>query len=167
MSSVICWPFWTRSQPVQLTVSLHSQVAWGATFLDCDPIHRGLFMSESVFTWLPTSRHCTCHIVCIVHDTRHLKASQPWWRHQMEPVSPLLPFVRGIHRSPVNSPHKGQWRGALMFSVICVWINDWVNNREAGDLRRDRGHYDVTVMMDEIQLYPVIIRPIYFNISTP
>ena len=32
------------------------------------------------------------------------------------------PFVRGVHRSPVNSPHKGQWRGALMFSLICVWI---------------------------------------------
>ena len=30
------------------------------------------------------------------------------------------PFVRGIHRSPVNSPHKGQWRGALMFSLICA-----------------------------------------------
>ena len=36
------------------------------------------------------------------------------------------PFVRGIHRSPVNFPHKGQWRGAFMFSLICVWINDWV-----------------------------------------
>ena len=56
------------------------------------------------------------------------------------------PFVRGIHRSPVNSPHKGQWRGALMFSLICVWINDWVNNREAGDVRRYRAHYDVIVM---------------------
>ena len=55
-------------------------------------------------------------------------------------------FVRGIHRSPVNSPHKGQWRTALMFSLICVWINDWVNNREAGDLRRYRAHYDVIVM---------------------
>ena len=43
--------------------------------------------------------------------------------------------------------HKGQWRGALMFSLICVWINDWVNNREAGDLRRYRGHYDVIVMI--------------------
>ena len=30
------------------------------------------------------------------------------------------PFVWGIHRSPVNSPHKGQWRGALMFSLICA-----------------------------------------------
>ena len=34
-------------------------------------------------------------------------------------------FVRGIHRSPVISPHKGQWRGALMFSLICVRINGW------------------------------------------
>ena len=56
-------------------------------------------------------------------------------------------FVRGIHRSPVNSTHKGQWRGALMFSLICVWINDRVNNGEAGDLRRYRIHYDVTVMI--------------------
>ena len=69
-----------------------------------------------------------------------------WWRHQMEAFSALLAFVRRIHRSSVNSPHKGQWRGALMFSVICVWINGWVNNREAGDLRRYRAHYDVTVM---------------------
>ena len=56
------------------------------------------------------------------------------------------PFVRGYHRSPVNSPHKGQWRGTLMFSLICASINGWVNNHEAGDLRRHRAHYDVTVM---------------------
>ena len=56
------------------------------------------------------------------------------------------PFVRGIHRSPVNSPHKGLWRGALMFSLICAWIKVWINNREAGDFRRHRAHYDVTVM---------------------
>ena len=57
------------------------------------------------------------------------------------------PFVREIHRSPVNFPHKGQWRGASMFSLIYAWINDWVNNREAGDLRRQHGHYDVIVMV--------------------
>ena len=57
------------------------------------------------------------------------------------------PFVREIHRSPVNFPHKGQWRGALMFSLIYAWINDSVNNREAGDLRRQHGHYDVIVMI--------------------
>ena len=52
------------------------------------------------------------------------------------------PFVRGIPRPPANSPHKGQWRGALMFSLIRAWINGWVNNGEAGDLRRHRAHFD-------------------------
>ena len=55
-------------------------------------------------------------------------------------------YVRGIHRSPVNSPHKDQWRGALMFSLVCPWINDWLNNRNAGDLRRHRAHYDIIAM---------------------
>ena len=55
-------------------------------------------------------------------------------------------FVRGIHWSPVDYPHNGQWRGTLMFSLICVWTNGWANNRDAGDLRRYLAHYDVTVM---------------------
>ena len=80
------------------------------------------------------------------------------WKH----FPRYWPFVRGIHRSPVISPHKGQWRGALMFSLICVWINGWVNNREVGDLRRYRAHHDVTVMnyfsMLESKLTPVIKR---------
>ena len=46
-----------------------------------------------------------------------------------------------------KSPHKGQWRGALMFTLICTRINGWVNNREAGDLRRHRAHYVVIVMI--------------------
>ena len=61
-------------------------------------------------------------------------------------VTGYWPFVYGIHRSPMNSPHKGHWRGALMFSFICAWINGWVNYGEASDLRRHRAHYDVTVM---------------------
>ena len=69
-----------------------------------------------------------------------------WWRHQMETFSALRAFVRGIHRWPVNSPHKGQWRGALMFYLICAWINDRVNNRQADDLWQHCIHYDVIVM---------------------
>ena len=64
------------------------------------------------------------------------------WKH----FPRYWPFVRGIHRSPVNSPHTGQWPGALMFSLICTRITGWVNNGEAGDSRRHRAHYDVTVM---------------------
>ena len=51
------------------------------------------------------------------------------WKH----FPRYWPFVRGIHRSTVNSPHKSQWRGALMFSFICAQVNGWVNKREAGD----------------------------------
>ena len=69
-----------------------------------------------------------------------------WWRHQMETFSALLALCAGNSPVPVNSPHKGQWRGALMFSLMCVRINDWVNNREAGDVRRHSGHYDVSVI---------------------
>ena len=64
------------------------------------------------------------------------------WKH----FPRYWPFVRGIHRSPANSPRKGQWRGALMFSLIYAWLNGWVNTREAGDMRRYRAHYDAIVM---------------------
>ena len=77
-----------------------------------------------------------------------------WSHHDIEPLSTdhydvikwthfprYWPFVRGM-----NSPHKGQWRGALMFSFICAWTNGWANNREAGDLRRYRAHYDPAIM---------------------
>ena len=72
---------------------------------------------------------------CICHDDV-IK-----WKH----FPRNWPFVRGIHRSPVNSPHKSQWHGALIFSLICVWVN----NCEAGDLRRHRGHYAVIVIVKE------------------
>ena len=71
-----------------------------------------------------------------------------YWKH----FPRYWPFVRGFHRSPMNSPPKGQWRGALMFSLICAWINGWVNNREAGDLRRHRAHYDATVIIMAMRL---------------
>ena len=69
-----------------------------------------------------------------------------WWRHQMETYSALLTHCAG--NSPGNSLHKGQWGGALMFSLICTWTNGWSNNRDAGDLRRIRAHYEVTVMKE-------------------
>ena len=72
------------------------------------------------------------------------------------------PFGRWIHRSPVNSPHKGQWRGALMLSLICVWINGWANSHESGCLRRYRAHYDVTVML--LLFYAHFITYIYITV---
>ena len=64
------------------------------------------------------------------------------WKHLLR----YWPFVRGIHRSSVNSPPKGQWRAALMFSLICACTNGLANHRDTGDLRRHIPHYDVAVM---------------------
>ena len=91
----------------------------------------------------------TAFLHLIVHILQYIKSLKYSlyddvikWRHFPRYWS----FVRGIHRLPVNSPHRGQWRGALMFSLISTWTNGWVNNSEAGDLRRHRAHCDVTVM---------------------
>ena len=95
---------------------------------------------------------------CMLDGVRHILAGTYFigihdgvikWKH----IPRYWPFVRGLHRSPVNSRHKGQWRGALLFSLICACINDWVNNRDAGDLRRHRAHYDVTVMLQKMTVY--------------
>ena len=74
------------------------------------------------------------------------------WKH----FPRYWPFVVGIHRSPVNSSNKGQWRGALLFSLICARTNGWVNSRDAGDLMRHRSQYDVTVMIQVLNRLLII-----------
>ena len=64
------------------------------------------------------------------------------WKH----LPRYWPIVRRIHRSTVNSPHIGLWSAAMRFSLICTRIKSWVNTVDAGDFRRHRPHYDVTVM---------------------
>ena len=58
------------------------------------------------------------------------------------------PLWGEIHWSPVDSPHKGRWSGALVFSLICTWTNGWANNRCVGDLRHHCVRCDVTVMQN-------------------
>ena len=82
-----------------------------------------------------------------------------WWHHQIGSFSASLALCAG------NS-HKGQWRGALMLSLVCVWINGWVNNRDAGDLRRYRAHYDVIVMLTQINLLSNIGREIITDVES-
>ena len=78
-----------------------------------------------------------------------------WWRHQMETCSALLALCAGNSRVTGELPLQSQWCKDLMFYLIWAWTNGWVNNRDAGDLRRNRTHYDVTVMspkFDHFQL---------------
>ena len=90
-------------------------------------------------------------IIHTIHFLTHIDVIK--WKHFPRHWA----FVRGIHRSPVNSPHRGQWYGALMISLICAYINGWVNNREAGDSGRHRAHYDVTVMIIEMRILPTVL----------
>ena len=87
-----------------------------------------------IISWLPTRGH---------DDVIKWKHFPCYW-----------PFVRGIHRSRWIPRTKASDAGALMFSLIYAWIKDWVNTREAGDLRRHRGNYDVIVMARVISIQP-------------
>ena len=90
---------------------------------------------------------CWALMAMYLHNTAPLVTlADTWWRHQMEAFSALLALCAGNSPSPVNSQQKDQWRGALMFSLICAWINGWINNCKAVDVRCHSAHYDVTVM---------------------
>ena len=109
-----------------------------------------------LFGAVTTCNATSCCNVCNVSINISVNS---WWRHQMETFSALLAFCAGNSPVPVNSPHKGQWRGALMFTLICAQINDWVNNHEAGDLRRHLDHYDVSVMLSDFSAHCVMTIP--------
>ena len=70
----------------------------------------------------------------------------PWWRHQMETFSALLAICAGNSPVPGEFPTQRPVTRRLIFTLICARINGWVNNREAGNLSRNGGHYDVIVM---------------------
>ena len=60
--------------------------------------------------------------------------------------SHYCPFVRGILRSPVDSPHKGQWFGAFMFPLMPARTDCWTNNREAGEIEIPWRSFDVPAL---------------------
>ena len=63
--------------------------------------------------WLPIPKHC--FQVASLKISLAKMIAHTWWRHQMETISVLLTLCEGIHRSPMDSPHKGQWREAFVF----------------------------------------------------
>ena len=113
---------------------------------------------NQVITWTNVDADLCRHMTSWCHNKQKLYYSRARvfgvWRHRQKTHDDVIkwkhfprywPFVRGLHRSSVNSTHKSQWRGAVMFSLICVCINGWVNNLEAGDLRRYLAYFDVSV----------------------
>ena len=122
---LMAWCFSTRSS-VTTVLNMHPCIS---SFLQVNPYHVGPGKLDQFYS-------CSCPGSLYVQHDEVIK-----WKH----FPRYWPFVQGIHQSPVNSPHKGQWCRALMFSLIWAWINSSVSNRGAGDLRRHGAHYDITI----------------------
>ena len=106
-------------------------------------------VSGTVSVWLRIIHCCykdPMEVIMLFATCQHTPDDVIMWKH----FPRYWPFVRGIHRSLVKSPYKDQWRGALIFSLICTWTYGWVNNRDAGDLRRHRAYNNDIVMVKDI-----------------
>ena len=148
------------ARSIMAIIFLNTRIAhvhmYGLTVGHFNPISTGKRMSAILVTRdkhtspLQSADVIKCGVVTmqsiVSHQTPHGTPAMMTSSNGNNKAARYCPFVREIHRWSVNCPHKGQWRWALLFSLICAWINGWVNNREAGDLRRHRAHYDVTVM---------------------
>ena len=138
----------TNNLPSWFGTGDNSDGGWSASWY----IATTMVPSHQKCHWCIIQRMHVNYVTIVTHDSERMTASPHWfipghgdvikWKHYPH----YWPLVRGVRRLSVISPHKGQWRGALMFSWICIWINGWINNREADDLRRYRAHYYVTVM---------------------
>ena len=109
---------------------------------------------RTIFSMLLRRRHCfnmtwirpdisACQALIVWKSMKHDDVIK--WKH----FPRYWPLVRGF---------TGQWHGTLMFSLIFAWIKGWVNNGEAGDLRRYRAHYDVIVMINPLWPSDAILR---------
>ena len=109
------------------------------------PIHSQKTLTGEVWSDLCGIKVPSISCICMGHD------GCSWWRHQMETFPALLSLCAG--NAPVTGEFPAQRPVTRSFNVflICLWINDWVNNREAGDLRHHCAHYEVTVMYIEVR----------------
>ena len=117
--------------------------------MTCDPQMSHKTPESLIFTrFLQSCPTGTVKIPWLPHQWYCSQVTLNIGRYRREKPNLLITMMTSSNGNifRVTGPLCGEWRGALMFSLICASINGWVNNREAGDLRRQRGHYDVIVM---------------------
>ena len=107
-----------------------------------------VLLKDQMVPWSSTNSSSRYQRETFIHDDA-IK-----WKH----FPRYWTFVQGILQSPVKYPHKGQWRRALIFYLICAWTNGWLNNRDADDSRRHRADYDITVMTVALVTHPRLSR---------
>ena len=92
-------------------------------------MHRG-FQCNPNHRWILSDM---CHVWFICCDAPR-QFSKSWWCHQMETfcrvIGPLCEEFTSDRWILLTKASDAE------FSLICAWINGWVNYREAGDLRR-------------------------------
>ena len=125
--------------------------------VNCARISGWLVSCLLIFCWCPAARHLTptcCpwprQMILLIRKSLltcpKIYRADTWWRHQMETVSASLAFCAGNSLVTGEFPSQRPVTQSLGVFFICVWTNNWGNNRETGDLRRHHAHYDVTVM---------------------
>ena len=89
---------------------------------------------------------------------RRKQASEPshyrmtsWSGNIFRVTGPLFGEFTGHRWIPLT---KARDAGLWCFLLSAPWINGWVKNNKAGDLRRHRAHYDVIVMIDSSKGFP-------------
>ena len=153
-----CISFWTGFSRTAADRGLPTQILQDSIWKHAgvDDRHKNRAIKQPCRLYWGSYKAYTGNIQIMIIETsfRFAMQSSPYddvkWKHHPRYWS----FVRGIHQSPVNSLHKGQWRGALGFSLICSWTNGWVNNCDADDLRRHHAHYYVTIIRHEMINFP-------------
>ena len=89
-------------------------------------VNAEVLATQGVYMVFISSSYVTC-----IFPPHSQEDHVSWWRHQMETFSASLALCAGNSPVPVNSPHKGQWRGALTFFMICA-LNKRLSKKSQG-----------------------------------
>ena len=118
---------------------------------DSQKLTRNYWKSINLKRYLPVffviNKHVDVFYICaVIFEWFKIDIHSSWWYHDMESFSALLALCKANPPVIGGLLHKGQWRGALMFSLIYARTKSWANNRDVGDLRHQRVRYDATIM---------------------
>ena len=153
--------FRIRTQGLTHQIASRLNARWQTDWAIVPMISEHSKFRDWIFSWifliLNSKIYSTAYV--LKQSIRHLGTS---WRHQMEAFSALRALCAGNSPVPGEFPSQKPVTQSFDVFLICAWTNGWANNREAGDLRRHRSHYDVTVM---VKLIVIAIHATYIAVQ--
>ena len=109
-------------------INFEDENSWNYLCQQCMKISNSYIQCQYWFTIDSIQWNNTNNSQWIFSLSSHVFKHITWWCHQMETFSVLLAICAGNSPVPGEFPTQGPVDGAFMFSLICVWINSWVNN---------------------------------------